>query len=65
MASVPSPGDTFNVCLGHFCPFTKVHFRQPTPPLIELPNHFIGAQQDRLRNRDAEGLGGLEIDHEF
>ena len=29
-----------------------------------LLNHLVGAQQQRLRNRDPERLGSLEIDHE-
>jgi hypothetical protein len=29
------------------------------------PYHFIGAQQGRLRNGDAERLGCLEVDYQF
>ena len=30
-----------------------------------LLDHLVGAQQQRRRDRQAEGLGGLEVDHEF
>ena len=29
------------------------------------PDHLIGAQQDRRRDRQAEGLGGLEVDDQL
>src|SRR6266849_9376904 len=35
------------------------------PPVLCLLNHLIGAQQQRLRDREAEGLGDLEVDHQL
>src|SRR6266508_5669872 len=34
-------------------------------PVGLLLNHSICSQQQRLRNRQAEGLGSLEVDHEL
>ena len=30
-----------------------------------LPNHLVRAQQERLRDRETERFGGLQIDHEL
>ena len=30
-----------------------------------LLNHLIGGRQQRFRDGEAEGLGGLEVDHEL
>jgi hypothetical protein len=30
-----------------------------------LFNHLVRSQQQRLRNGDADSLGGLHVDHEF
>src|SRR3954447_12271172 len=32
---------------------------------IPSPNHLFGARQNRLRNRQAQRLGRLEIDHQL
>jgi hypothetical protein len=37
---------------------------QPSPR-SQLFDNFVGADKDRLRNSEAESLGGLEVDDEF
>jgi hypothetical protein len=32
---------------------------------VSLLDHLIGGRQQRFRDRDAERLGGLEVDHQF
>lgn len=39
--------------------------RLTLPPSIPSPNHLFGAQQNRLRNRQALRGGRLEIDHQL
>jgi len=42
-------------------------FRQSRerPVTLRSPNHFVRAQQQRLRNREAKRFGSFEIDHEL
>src|SRR5207244_170085 len=47
---------------------SMVVFMADTLPCLflpESPDHLVSAQQKRLRNREAEGLGGLEVDGKF
>jgi hypothetical protein len=32
---------------------------------MQLLDHLIGPQQERLWNRETEGLGGLQVDHQL
>jgi hypothetical protein len=39
--------------------------RQKSPFADTLPDYLFGRPSMRLRNRQAEGLGGLEVDHQL
>jgi hypothetical protein len=53
----------------HRDPGTATIFRQPSILSEQLPalllDHLVGAQQQRRRDREAERLGGFEIDDEL
>ncbi len=42
-----------------FCPSRRL------TPAVPLFDHLIGAQKDRRRERDAEGLGSFEVDYQL
>ena len=37
----------------------------PTTEVASLFDHFVGAREQRLRNSEAERLGGLQVDHQL
>jgi hypothetical protein len=32
---------------------------------VGLPDHFVGLEEERWRDREAEGLGGLKVDDQL
>src|SRR6266849_9947573 len=63
------PHDTPRMTRGQ-CGLLRLHCQglSPFTPCRSpgaLLNHLIGAQQQRLRDREAEGLGDLEVDHQL
>jgi hypothetical protein len=43
----------------------REQMQQITCTSARLLDHFIGAQQDRGRYFETEGLGGLDVDHQL
>src|SRR5260370_1709232 len=55
-------GQAWVTLKGHLLPFCSRTTLKHPPGLL---NHLIRPLQERRRERQAEGLGGLEIDDEF